>query len=467
MARYGTILKNYKAFYYYVRVQIHRRRVEKQNWETVDGLIHAHPLFVYSTTRALHEGAIYLVEALDFETRRAYELVVRASDNGRPRALSSSALVRVLVEDANDEPPVIELVDLSTSASGAGSEASNPSVQRASFGASRNSVGVGGRGVLWAQDTRRLEIFENEPAGTWLAGVLVTDADAEAPQSLHCRLDARLSPHAFDLRPIEQQSQSQSLPETSSGGDQSSRRADRRPPIGRRKRSVNERKPSQSQSRSGSGSGNEQQHQRRRLYALVTNASFDRERDSLFADTIRCSDRGAPALESELAFSVLVRDRNDNPPRFREPLMRLSVRENNAPDELIGQLLALDSDADAGAETDSQQQPRTHYFLEPVPEQLNTSVAIALINQNFNFSVYQSSPASGSGALGGQGDVRVERDTGRLVAAALLDRERRSEYRFFAVARDAAAPALSSRALLVVEVLDENDNSVHWTQICI
>ena len=415
----------------------------------------------------LHEGAIYLVEALDFETRRAYELVVRASDNGRPRALSSSALVRVLVEDANDEPPVIELVDLSTSAAGSSSDASSASnressARRTAFGVS-SFGGGGGRGVLWSQDARRLEIFENEPAGTWLAGVLVTDADAEAPQSLHCWLEARLSPNAFDLRPIEQQSQAQTQAQAqlSSGGDQSSRRGDRRPPNAKRKRSVSERKPSQSQS--ASPNEQQQQHQRRRLYALVTNASFDRERESLFADTIRCSDRGAPALQSALAFSVLVRDRNDNPPRFREPVMRLSVRENNAPDELVGQLLAFDEDVDTGAETDSQ--PRTHYFLEPVPEQLNTSAAIA--HQNFNFSVYQSSPLGGNGALGGQGDVRVERDTGRLVAVALLDRERRSEYRFFAVACDAAAPALSSRALLVVEVLDENDNSVHWTLICI
>ena len=419
------------------------------------------------------------MEALDFETRRAYELVVRASDNGRPRALSSSALVRVLVEDANDEPPVIELVDLSTSAAASSSDPQSAisasereaSARRTAFG--MGSRGGGGAGVLWAQDARRLEIFENEPAGTWLAGVLVTDADAEAPQSLHCWLEARLSPNAFDLRPIDQsQPQSQTQAQTAGGGDQSSRRGDRRPPNAkrkRRKRSVTERKPSQSQSLSQSQSSiqneqqQQQQHQRRRLYALVTNASFDRERESLFADSIRCSDRGAPALESTLAFNVLVRDRNDNPPRFREPVMRLSVRENNAPDELVGQLLALDEDADA-AEIEAQQ-PRTHYFLEPVPEQLNTSAAIALVsqnsNQNFNFSAHQSSSTRGSNALGGQGDVRVERDTGRLVAAALLDRERRSEYRFFAVARDAAAPALSSRALLLVEVLDENDNSVH------
>lgn len=392
------------------------------------------------------------MEALDFEVRRAYELVVRASDSGRPRALSSSALVRVFVDDANDEPPVIELVDLSTSAV-------DPSDAHAALGI--GPLGASGR-TVWSQDTRRLEIFENEPPGTWLAGVLVTDADAEAPQSLHCRLDARLSPLAFDLRPIDQQPQQQAPAKLSSGAEkaaaqvQPSRRTDRRPAM--RKRAADERS-------SGRRSPNEQQHQRRRLYALVTNASFDRERDSAFSDTIRCSDRGDPPLESALSFTVLVRDRNDNPPRFRESLLHVRVRENNAPDEAIGQLLAFDPDADAISDGDSQ--PRTHYFLEPVPEQLNTSSAIALLElDNLNMSSMNSAHASGSGgAAEGRWDVRVERDTGRLVASGLLDRERRPEYRFFAVARDAAAPALSSRALLVVEVLDENDNAVGWKKI--
>lgn len=406
------------------------------------------------------------MEALDFEARRAYELVVRATDNGRPRALSASALVRVLVEDANDEPPVIELVDLSSSP-GAGHPADLPITHRSAFGRSGRGGGGGG-GALWSHDARRLDIYENEPPGTWLAGVLVTDADAEAPQSLHCRLDARLSPLAFDLRPIDQkQSQTQTILTTSGGGktqqQQASLRADRRPPFA--KRSVDgERKQRQQL---------ESPHQRRRLYALVTNASFDRERDSLFADTIRCSDRGDPPLESALAFSVQVRDRNDNAPRFREPLLHVRVRENNAPDEAIGQLHTFDADdvdaagesqADAN-EAQAQAHVRTHYFLEPVPEQLNTSAAVALLlddNPSHNLS---GAAAGAAGGAEGRWDVRVERDTGRLVAAVPLDRERRPAYRFFAVARDAAAPALSSRALLVVEVLDENDNSVQIGQI--
>ena len=50
-------------------------------------------------------GSIFLQKPLDFERRKHYELIVKATDNGIP-ALKSSTNVIVTVEDVNDSPPV-------------------------------------------------------------------------------------------------------------------------------------------------------------------------------------------------------------------------------------------------------------------------------------------------------------------------------------------------------------------------
>lgn len=48
-------------------------------------------------------GVIYVVDELDFETKRQYELTIRATDS--VSGVFAEVLVSVLVEDVNDCPP--------------------------------------------------------------------------------------------------------------------------------------------------------------------------------------------------------------------------------------------------------------------------------------------------------------------------------------------------------------------------
>lgn len=52
-------------------------------------------------------GKISTTELLDREERGEYELLVEAVDNGQPRR-SSQTVVKVVVDDINDEVPYLE-----------------------------------------------------------------------------------------------------------------------------------------------------------------------------------------------------------------------------------------------------------------------------------------------------------------------------------------------------------------------
>ncbi|NXE28030.1 PCDBG protein, partial [Ardeotis kori] len=51
-------------------------------------------------------GAVYILRPLDYEEVRAFEVAVRAADGGSP-PLSSRAVLRVMVQDENDNAPVV------------------------------------------------------------------------------------------------------------------------------------------------------------------------------------------------------------------------------------------------------------------------------------------------------------------------------------------------------------------------
>jgi len=50
-------------------------------------------------------GAVVVARALDYETVKEYIITVEARDGGTP-SLSSSAVVKILIVDANDNRPV-------------------------------------------------------------------------------------------------------------------------------------------------------------------------------------------------------------------------------------------------------------------------------------------------------------------------------------------------------------------------
>ena len=57
---------------------------------------------------SLSEGKIWTRDYLDRETHDTYEMTVRAVDHGTPRPMSATTLIRVFVQDVNDNAPTFD-----------------------------------------------------------------------------------------------------------------------------------------------------------------------------------------------------------------------------------------------------------------------------------------------------------------------------------------------------------------------
>ncbi|NXF56506.1 PCDGD protein, partial [Oceanites oceanicus] len=94
----------------------------------------------------------------------------------------------------------------------------------------------------------------------------------------------------------------------------------------------------------------------------------------------------------------------------------------------------------------------------PIPEDAVPSTVVAVINVRD-----RDSGENGEVTCNIDGDLpfRLELSSGntyKLILASALDREKVSAYNITMAARDWGSPALSSRAALVLEVSDVNDN---------
>ncbi|XP_039692286.1 protocadherin beta-18-like [Pteropus medius] len=159
------------------------------------------------------------------------------------------------------------------------------------------------------------------------------------------------------------------------------------------------------------------------FYTLVTERPLDRETRTEYNITITVTDLGTPRLKTEHNITVLVSDVNDNAPAFTQTSYTLFVRENNSPALHIGSVSATDRDAGANAQV-------TYSLLPPQDPQLPLASLVS-----------------------------INADNGQLFALRALDYEALRVLEFGVGAVDRGSPALSSRALVRVLVLDANDNS--------
>ncbi|XP_054424280.1 protocadherin beta-18-like [Pteronotus mesoamericanus] len=159
------------------------------------------------------------------------------------------------------------------------------------------------------------------------------------------------------------------------------------------------------------------------FYTLVTERPLDRETSTNYNITITVSDMGTPSLKTEHNITVLVSDVNDNAPAFTQTAYTLFVRENNSPALHIGSVSASDRDAGANAQV--------AYSLLPPRD---PSLPLASL-------------------------VSINADNGQLFALRALDYEALQAFEFGVGATDRGSPALSSQALVRVQVLDANDNA--------
>ncbi|XP_062991159.1 protocadherin-23 [Elgaria multicarinata webbii] len=156
---------------------------------------------------------------------------------------------------------------------------------------------------------------------------------------------------------------------------------------------------------------------------LFTTCSLDRERVSNITLVVECFDLGYPPRSSVARLQITVLDENDNSPLFARNPYQTTVREDVAEGSTVLELFAMDAD-----------------------EGPNGEVTYSLTD----------------GTLGA---FAIDRITGAIITTKPLDREKKSQYVFKAVATDSGILGPRSASVTVVlHIEDVNDNSPFFLQ---
>ncbi|KAF0038156.1 hypothetical protein F2P81_008640 [Scophthalmus maximus] len=156
----------------------------------------------------------------------------------------------------------------------------------------------------------------------------------------------------------------------------------------------------------------------KRKYFLQTTTPLDYERVRDYRVEIVAVDSGNPALSSTNSLKVQVTDVNDNSPIFSPTLFEVDFAEENQPGEKVLDITAADADSGTNAEL------------------LYNIVADSSI----------------------KGLFEIDPNTGEVRARSPLDREHKERYEFRVTAADKGSPVHKGTATVVIKVLDRNDN---------
>ncbi|XP_068129837.1 protocadherin gamma-B1-like [Hyperolius riggenbachi] len=160
-----------------------------------------------------------------------------------------------------------------------------------------------------------------------------------------------------------------------------------------------------------------------RYYRIVTTSDLDRETTSSYNITIIATDRGSPPLSSRKTIRLDILDVNDNPPDFTKSSYVVYVTENNLPGALIHRIQASDTDAGDNAKI---------------------GYSISTMNaEDLPVSSYFS--------------INIE--TGALYAQKSFDYEKNKGFLVQITARDRGSPSLTGNATLLIHIVDQNDNA--------
>ena len=371
-----------------------------------------------------HTGILRVVKQLVYERGKVYKIIVEAVDKGEPEMLSTNqAVIFINIQDTGNNPPTIEINFLSPE---------------------------GGRVV---------NIPELSVEGTFVAHVKVDDPDTGQNGNVTCRVDGDM----FKLETM------------SSNG-----------------------------------------------FKVVVKGQLDREKEDLHSVRVTCQDQGTPVLSSSSNFLVRVGDENDNSPRFSKPTYVEYLYENNNRFQAVVTVATTDDDAGLNGDVeyylglsarlnytinsqtgvittrhifDREETPisKFHVFAKDLgtPSLVSNATVIIYIkdeNDNppvfdrevFQFEIAENvrSGASVDRLIASDNDTEENgiftfaiSDTteqglpfilfpdGVIKTNKELDREEKSEYRFTVIAIDKGTPKLTSSALVIIKVLDDNDNT--------
>lgn len=156
-------------------------------------------------------------------------------------------------------------------------------------------------------------------------------------------------------------------------------------------------------------------------YMIVTDGSLDREKVMQYNITVLAQDYGDPPLSCVKHLPVHVLDENDNAPVFSTSLYKASIKENNAAGYHALKVEAHDVDLELSG--------RVSYFLHNANE---------VDSESQSFTIHQTS-----------GVISVQRP---------LDYEESRTYSLIVEAVDQGYPPLTSTANVQIDIQDVNDN---------
>ncbi|KAK7916499.1 hypothetical protein WMY93_012260 [Mugilogobius chulae] len=161
----------------------------------------------------------------------------------------------------------------------------------------------------------------------------------------------------------------------------------------------------------------ESANDRKRKYFLQTTTLLDFELVKDYRIEIVAVDSGNPALSSTNSLKVQVTDINDNPPTFSPTVFEVNFAEENQPGDKVLDVIADDADSGVNAEL-------VYSIVEPASRRL----------------------------------FEIDSATGEIRVKNILDREETERYEFRVAAADKGVPIKTGTATVVVNVLDQNDN---------
>lgn len=156
---------------------------------------------------------------------------------------------------------------------------------------------------------------------------------------------------------------------------------------------------------------------------LSTSRPLDRERRSRYLLTVTAQDQGQPRLSGTATVEVTVLDINDHSPQFQSSSYTADISEDVPIGSLVLEVKATDLDHGPNSQV--------MYFL----------------------------------SRGTKSMFIIDENTGRIITAAPLDRERTSSYTFEVCATDSSpANPRNSTAQVTVYIQDVNDNAPYFVQ---
>lgn len=247
---------------------------------------------------------------------------------------------------------------------------------------------------------------------------------------------------------------------------------------------------------------------------ITTSEEFDYELIQQYDLVLRARDNGSPPLTTTQNFTVLISDVNDNQPQFEADVYNVSLSENTSTPSIILELVAFDADSGSNAHllfSIASVSPPENLFTVDSNGSLELTAPLDYERtQMYNIIVMVENTVPGAGAdfatvymevtninefppmfsqgvylatvseemleehvaqvmvndsdLGDTISLSVDSmmfrigGDGVIVTAVELDREMAAQYNITVLAMDDGNPAMTSTALVMVDVLDINDN---------